>query len=84
MLPDYSANIDSRQLGLLTDLNPLHHRYMTAHTQTELNAFHLDRLCKMPLSGFDPRMLLVFFCKYEAERLHMGDKVTEVFTILLH
>ena len=40
--------------------------------------FHCDRVCKMPLSGLDPSILLGFLCKDEVEWLDLKDRITEV------
>ncbi|TBU38471.1 peptidase family C54-domain-containing protein [Dichomitus squalens] len=79
VLPDDSAEMDSRELGLGADLDPLQRHYVTAYSQTELKTFHCDRVRKMPLSGLDPSMLLGFLCKDEAEWLDLKERITELF-----
>ncbi|KAI0736030.1 peptidase family C54-domain-containing protein [Earliella scabrosa] len=79
VLPDDSAEMDSRELGLGTDLDPLQRHFITAYSQQELKTFHCDRVRKMPLSGLDPSMLLGFLCKDEAEWLDLKDRITELF-----
>ncbi|EIW65350.1 cysteine protease ATG4 [Trametes versicolor FP-101664 SS1] len=79
VLPDDSAEMDSRELGLGADLDPVQRHYVTAYSQTELKTFHCDRVRKMPLSGLDPSMLLGFLCKDEAEWLDLKDRIAELF-----
>ncbi len=78
VLPDESAEMDSRELGLGTDLDPQQRHLVTAYSQAELRTFHCDRVRKMPLSGLDPSMLLGFLCKDEGEWLDLKDRITEV------
>ncbi|GBE78643.1 peptidase family C54-domain-containing protein [Sparassis latifolia] len=63
-LPD-DSELDSRDLGIGADLDPLQLHYVTAYSAAELKTFHCDRVRKMPLSGLDPSMLLGFLCKDE-------------------
>lgn len=81
VLPDDSAEMDSRELGLGADLDPVQRHYVTAYSQTELKTFHCERVRKMPLSGLDPSMLLGFLCKDEAEWLDLKDRIAEVSSI---
>ena len=78
MFADESAEMDSRELGLGTDLDPMQRHLVTAYSQAELRTFHCDRVRKMPLSGLDPSMLLGFLCKDEGEWLDLKDRITEV------
>ena len=77
VLPDESE-MDSRELGLGADLDPMQRHLVTAYSQAELKTFHCDRVRKMPLSGLDPSMLLGFLCKDEGEWLDLKDRITEV------
>ncbi|KAI0757764.1 peptidase family C54-domain-containing protein [Daedaleopsis nitida] len=79
VLYDDSAEMDSRELGLGVDLDPMQRHLVTAYSQAELKTFHCDRVRKMPLSGLDPSMLLGFLCKNEAEWLDLKDRITELF-----
>ncbi|KAI0716156.1 peptidase family C54-domain-containing protein [Cerioporus squamosus] len=79
VLPDDSAEMDSRELGLGADLDPLQRHFVTAYSAAELKTFHCDRVRKMPLSGLDPSMLLGFLCKDEGEWLDLKDRITELF-----
>ncbi|OSD05590.1 hypothetical protein PYCCODRAFT_1443018 [Trametes coccinea BRFM310] len=79
VLPDDSAEMDSRELGLGTDLDPIQRHYVTAYSQAELKTFHCDRVRKMPLSGLDPSMLLGFLCKDEGEWLDLKNRIEELF-----
>ena len=72
--------MDSRELGLGLDLDPLQRHFVTAYSQADLKTFHCDRVRKMPLSGLDPSMLLGFLCKDEEEWLNLKDRITEVRT----
>ncbi|KAI0762285.1 peptidase family C54-domain-containing protein [Fomes fomentarius] len=78
ILPDDSAEMDSRELGLGMDLDPMQRHFITAYSQQELKTFHCDRVRKMPLSGLDPSMLLGFLCKNESEWIDLKDRITEV------
>ncbi|KAI0353215.1 hypothetical protein OH77DRAFT_1554187 [Trametes cingulata] len=79
VLPDDSAEMDSRELGLGSDLDPVQRHYVTAYSNAELKTFHCDRVRKMPLSGLDPSMLLGFLCKDEGEWLDLKDRIAELF-----
>ncbi|KAI0653814.1 hypothetical protein C8Q70DRAFT_881201, partial [Cubamyces menziesii] len=79
VLPDDSAEMDSRELGLGADLDPIQRHYVTAYSPSELKTFHCDRVRKMPLSGLDPSMLLGFLCKDENEWLDLKDRILELF-----
>ena len=78
VLPDDSVEMDSRELGLGVDLDPLQRHFVTAYSPADLKTFHCDRVRKMPLSGLDPSMLLGFLCKDEGEWLDLKDRITEV------
>ena len=80
LLHEDSAEMDSRELGLGLDLDPLQRHFVTAYSQADLKTFHCDRVRKMPLSGLDPSMLLGFLCKDEEEWLNLKDRITEVRT----
>ena len=82
VLPDDSAEMDSRELGLGADLDPLQRHFVTAYSQAELKTFHCDRVRKMPLSGLDPSMLMGFLCKNEQDWLDFKAKVADVSTTL--
>ncbi|KAI8983166.1 peptidase family C54-domain-containing protein [Trametes punicea] len=79
VLPDDSAEMDSRELGLGADLDPVQRHYVTAYSPAELKTFHCERVRKMPLSGLDPSMLLGFLCKDEGEWLDLKDRIAELF-----
>ncbi|KAI0329156.1 hypothetical protein GY45DRAFT_918401 [Cubamyces sp. BRFM 1775] len=79
VLPDDSAEMDSRELGLGADLDPIQRHYVTAYSPSELKTFHCDRVRKMPLSGLDPSMLLGFLCKDENEWLDLKERILELF-----
>ncbi|KAI0668752.1 peptidase family C54-domain-containing protein [Trametes maxima] len=81
VIPDDSAEMDSRELGLGVDLDPLQRHYVTAYSQAELKTFHCDRVRKMPLSGLDPSMLLGFSCKDEGEWLDLKERIAELFRL---
>ncbi|CCL99974.1 uncharacterized protein FIBRA_01999 [Fibroporia radiculosa] len=77
-LPD-DSEMDSRELGLGADLDPLQRHYATAYSATELKTFHCDRVRKMPLSGLDPSMLIGFLCKDENDWIDLRRRLTELF-----
>ncbi|KAI0917727.1 hypothetical protein AcV5_003899 [Taiwanofungus camphoratus] len=77
-LPD-DSEMDSRELGLGPDLDPLQRHYVTAYSAAELKTFHCDRVRKMPLSGLDPSMLIGFLCKDEQDWIDFRNRITELF-----
>ncbi|KAG6915803.1 hypothetical protein DXG01_009767 [Tephrocybe rancida] len=55
------------ELRMAPGLDPLQDFYVSAYPVVELRTFHCERVRKMPLSGLDPSMLIVFLCKDEAD-----------------
>ena len=41
--------------------------YMTSYSAAELQKFHWKGVHKIPLSGLDPKILVSFLCKTEAD-----------------
>ncbi|KAH9920526.1 uncharacterized protein BXZ73DRAFT_91912 [Epithele typhae] len=62
------SDMDSRELGLGVDLDPMQRHFVTAYSVQDLKTFHCDRVRKMPLSGLDP-----------TEWLDLKDRITELF-----
>lgn len=75
-VPD-DSEMDSRELELGVDLDPLQRHYVTAYSATELKTFHCDRVRKMPLSGLDPSMLIGFLCKDENDWHDLRSRMNE-------
>ena len=67
-------------LGAASDvgLDGTQMHYVTSYTAAELRAFDCERVCKMPLSGLDPSILIGFLCKTEAEWIDLRRRVAEV------
>ncbi|OBZ79635.1 Cysteine protease ATG4 [Grifola frondosa] len=76
-LPD-DPEMDSRELGLGMDLDPLQRHFVATYSAAELKTFHCDRVRKMPLSGLDPSMLLGFLCKDENDWNDFRQRMNEV------
>lgn len=45
--------------------------YVTLYSAVDLRTFHCEHMHKMPLSGFDPRMLIGFLCKTEEDWINL-------------
>lgn len=75
--------MDSRELGLGDDLDPMQRHFVTAYPAAELNTFHCDRVRKMPLTGMDPSMLVGFLCKDESDWNDLKQRITEV-SLVVH
>lgn len=52
--------------------------YVTSFGVAVLRTFHYDCVCKMPLSGLDPSVLIGFLCKTEADWMGFRCREAEV------
>ncbi|KAJ6562704.1 hypothetical protein DFH09DRAFT_1082662 [Mycena vulgaris] len=76
--PTTSAGASTRPPagGALTPAEEAH--FLRAHSAAELPTFHCERVRKMPLPGLDPRMLIGFVRRYEAEWVDLRRRVSEL------
>jgi cysteine protease ATG4 len=61
------SKMDYQELYRFGTLDPLQEHYLKTYHARELKIFQRKRAWKMPLSGFDPSMLIKFLCKDEAD-----------------